>query len=151
MMVITWITMKGITKHTLHTNQPKRYKHKIKSKYLHIHLLVHFVLLLFITKFNTQYIVALIFIVSSHFAIDCAKLYFKKKKTAKIRFFHRPANAPGSYCYCPYEETNYDSNSEILFRLRLYNEYTHVLWYLRYKMLNHRYYYRFSCTYRSYL
>jgi hypothetical protein len=75
-------------------------EHKIKSKYLHIHFLVHFVLLLFITKFNTQYIVALIFIVSSHFAIDCAKLYFEKKKTAKTRFFHRPANAPGSYCYC---------------------------------------------------
>ncbi|WP_410501001.1 DUF3307 domain-containing protein [Flavobacterium sp. ACAM 123] len=26
-------------------------------------------------------------IVSSHFAIDCAKLYFEKKKTVKIWFF----------------------------------------------------------------
>lgn len=62
-------------------------KYKIKSKYLYLHLLVHFVLLLLITKFNTEYFFALILIVGSHFAIDCAKIYFEKKKTAKIWFF----------------------------------------------------------------
>ncbi|SEB05057.1 Protein of unknown function [Flavobacterium gillisiae] len=62
-------------------------KYKIKSKYLYLHLLVHFALLLLITKFNTEYLFALIVIVGSHFAIDCAKLYFEKKKTVKIWFF----------------------------------------------------------------
>jgi hypothetical protein len=62
-------------------------KYKIKSKYLYLHLLVHFVLLLLITKFNKEYFFALILIVGSHFAIDCAKIYFEKKKTAKIWFF----------------------------------------------------------------
>ncbi|WP_339921471.1 DUF3307 domain-containing protein [uncultured Flavobacterium sp.] len=62
-------------------------KYKIKSKYLYLHLLVHFILLLLITKFNTEYLLALIVIVGSHFVIDCAKLYFEKKKTVKIWFF----------------------------------------------------------------
>jgi hypothetical protein len=83
-------------------------EHKIKSKYLYLHLLVHFVLLLFITKFNMQYIVALILIGSSHFAIDCAKLYFEKKKTAKIWFFtdqlmHLIVIAAVVRYYYPYE------------------------------------------------
>lgn len=62
-------------------------KNKIKSKFLYFHLLVHFVLLLLVTKFNTKYFFALIVIVGSHFAIDCTKLYFEKKKTTKAWFF----------------------------------------------------------------
>ena len=83
-------------------------KHKIKSKYLYLHLAVHFLLLLFITKFDTQYLFALILIVSSHFTVDCAKLYFEKKKTAKIWFFadqllHLVMIAAVVRYYYPYE------------------------------------------------
>ena len=83
-------------------------KYKIKSKYFYLHLLVHFTLLLFITKFNKQYFIALIIIVLSHFAIDCAKLYFEKKKTEKIWFFtdqllHLAVIAGAIRYYYPYE------------------------------------------------
>jgi hypothetical protein len=83
-------------------------KNKIKSKYLYFHLLVHFVLLLLITKFNTEYLFALIGIVGSHFAIDCSKLYFEKKKTIKTWFFidqalHLAVIAAVVRYYYPYE------------------------------------------------
>jgi len=83
-------------------------KYKIKSKYLYLHLLVHFVLLLLITKFNREYFFALIVIVVSHFAIDCAKIYFEKKKTAKIWFvtdqvLHLAVIAAVIRYYYPYE------------------------------------------------
>jgi hypothetical protein len=83
-------------------------KYKIRSKYLYLHLLVHFALLLLITKFNFDYLFALIVIVVSHFAIDCAKLYFEKKKTVKSWFFidqilHLSVIAAIVRFYYPYE------------------------------------------------
>ena len=62
-------------------------KHKIKSKFLYYHVAVHLVLLLLTTQFDSKYFVAVLLIVISHFGIDCAKLYFEKKKTEKSWFF----------------------------------------------------------------
>ncbi|TDE02609.1 DUF3307 domain-containing protein [Flavobacterium hiemivividum] len=98
-------------------------KNKIKSKYLYLHLLVHFVLLLLITKFNKEYLFALFVIVGSHFTIDCAKLYFEKKKTLKTWFFidqilHLSVIAAVVRNYYPYEidfEILYSTQSLALF------------------------------------
>ncbi|MES2240907.1 MAG: DUF3307 domain-containing protein [Bacteroidota bacterium] len=62
-------------------------KKKIKSKYLYYHVGLHLLLLLIATQFDSQYFFAIILIALSHFGIDCAKLYFEKKKTTKIWFF----------------------------------------------------------------
>ena len=62
-------------------------KRKIKSKFLYYHVAVHWVLLLITTQFDSKYFVAVFLIVLSHFGIDCAKLYFEKKKTEKSWFF----------------------------------------------------------------
>ncbi|NGY38780.1 DUF3307 domain-containing protein [Flavobacterium sp. XN-5] len=98
-------------------------KNKIKSKYLYLHLLVHFVLLLLITKFNKEYLFALFVIVGSHFTIDCAKLYLQKKKTLKTWFFidqilHLSVIAAVVRNYYPYEidfEILYSTQSLALF------------------------------------
>ncbi|MFL9829532.1 DUF3307 domain-containing protein [Flavobacterium sp. ST-87] len=62
-------------------------KRKIKSKFLYYHVAVHLVLLLITTQFNSEYSGAVFLITVSHFGIDCAKLYFEKKKTEKKWFF----------------------------------------------------------------
>ena len=62
-------------------------KKKIKSKYLYYHVGLHLFLLLITTQFASRYLFAVILIAISHFGIDCAKLYFEKKKTEKIWFF----------------------------------------------------------------
>ena len=90
-------------------------KNKIKSKYLYFHLLVHFVLLLIITKFSTEYFVTLIVVVGSHLIIDCAKLYFEKKKTIKTWFFidqllHFLVIAAVVRYYYPYEIDSGDAD-----------------------------------------
>lgn len=97
-------------------------KNKIKSKYLYLHLLVHFALLLLITKFNREYLCALFVVVGSHFAIDCAKLYFEKKQTIKRWFFidqvlHLTVIAAVVHYYYPYEidfEIVYSKQSLVL-------------------------------------
>lgn len=62
-------------------------KKKIKSKYLYYHIGVHLLLLLITTQFVSKYFLAIVLIALSHFGIDCAKLYFEKKKTEKTWFF----------------------------------------------------------------
>jgi hypothetical protein len=62
-------------------------KKKVKSKYLYYHVAVHLLLLFITTQFDSNYFLAIFLIVVSHFGIDCAKLYFEKKKTAKVWFF----------------------------------------------------------------
>ncbi|GEL11335.1 Protein of unknown function [Flavobacterium glycines] len=62
-------------------------KKKIKSKYLYYHIGVHLLLLLITTQFASKYFLAIVLIALSHFGIDCAKLYFEKKKTEKTWFF----------------------------------------------------------------
>tara|TARA_R110002033_G_scaffold170767_1_gene214150 strand:+ start:403 stop:1113 length:711 start_codon:yes stop_codon:yes gene_type:complete len=83
-------------------------KKKIKSKYLYYHIGLHLLLLLITTQFNKDYLLGIFFLVLSHLAIDCAKLYFEKKKTAKLWFFidqllHLLMIVVVVYCYFPYE------------------------------------------------
>lgn len=83
-------------------------KKKIKSKYLYYHIGLHFLLLLITTQFSSKYLVGILFLALSHLGIDCAKLYFEKKKTAKLWFFgdqllHFVMIAVVVYCYFPYE------------------------------------------------
>lgn len=83
-------------------------KKKIKSKYLYYHVAVHLLLLLITTQFNSYYLPGIMFIALSHLGIDCAKLYFEKKKTEKLWFFadqlmHLTVIAAVVYCYFPYQ------------------------------------------------
>ncbi|HTG66690.1 MAG TPA: DUF3307 domain-containing protein [Flavobacterium sp.] len=83
-------------------------KKKIKSKYLYYHVAVHLLLLLITTQFNSYYFPGILFIALSHLGIDCAKLYFEKKKTEKLWFFadqlmHLVVIAAVVYCYFPYQ------------------------------------------------
>lgn len=83
-------------------------KKKIKSKFLYYHAGVHLLLLLVCTQFNSDYLLGILFVVLSHLGIDCAKLYFEKKKTAKLWFFadqllHLAVIALVVYCYFPYQ------------------------------------------------
>lgn len=58
--------------------------HKIKSKYLYYHILVHLVLLLVCTAFS--YLDAIALIAISHLLIDAAKLTFTNPKNERILF-----------------------------------------------------------------
>lgn len=83
-------------------------KKKIKSKYLYYHIGLHLVLLLITTQFDSDYLLGIVFVALSHFGIDCAKLYFEKKKTEKLWFFtdqllHLLVIAGVVYCYFPYQ------------------------------------------------
>jgi protein-S-isoprenylcysteine O-methyltransferase Ste14 len=83
-------------------------KKKIKSKYLYYHVGLHFLLLLITTQFESNYFLGIVIVVLSHFGIDCAKLYFEKKKTEKLWFFadqllHLLVIAIVVYCYFPYQ------------------------------------------------
>jgi len=83
-------------------------KKKIKSKFLFYHIGLHFLLLLLTTQFNSDYLLGILFVALSHFGIDCAKLYFEKKKTEKLWFFtdqllHLTVIAIVVYCYFPYQ------------------------------------------------
>lgn len=62
-------------------------KHKIKSKFLYFHAIVHFLLLLLLTGFDTKYFIGILVLSFAHFAIDTAKLYIEKKKFSKLYFF----------------------------------------------------------------
>lgn len=61
-------------------------KRKLKSKYLYIHSLIHFSLLLIILQFQKKYLLAILIISVSHFIIDALKLHFERKKYAKLYF-----------------------------------------------------------------
>lgn len=83
-------------------------KKKIKSKYLYYHVGLHFLLLLITTQFDSNYFLGILFVALSHFGIDCTKLYFEKKKTAKLWFFadqllHLAIIALVVYCCFPYQ------------------------------------------------
>ncbi|SFU33880.1 Protein of unknown function [Pustulibacterium marinum] len=61
-------------------------KKKIQSPYLYAHLAVHALLLLIFLAFNSTYLLGIVVILVSHFAIDVAKLYFTNKKNRRILF-----------------------------------------------------------------
>ena len=62
-------------------------RYKIKSIYLYLHIVLHFLLLCLVTRFNTAYIPIIIFIAAMHGGIDSLKLYAQNKRTAKNWFF----------------------------------------------------------------
>lgn len=57
-----------------------------KSKYLYFHIFVHFVLLLIVLQFDIKYVLILIFVPLTHYAIDLSKLILSKKIEAKKLF-----------------------------------------------------------------
>lgn len=61
-------------------------KHKIKSKFLYFHTLIHLVLLLIFTGFQKEFLPGIIVLTFAHFAIDCAKLYTEEKKFSQLYF-----------------------------------------------------------------
>lgn len=62
----------------------EKLKHKVKSKYLYFHILVHTVALLLIFQF--QYLPYLVLIIISHYLVDLAKIYFTKKRNRNYLF-----------------------------------------------------------------
>lgn len=61
-------------------------RNKTKSKYLYIHVLIHFILsFVFLWDIKLWWIAAAVGI--THFIIDTAKLHFQKAKTRRIWFF----------------------------------------------------------------
>ena len=59
-------------------------KKKIKSKFLYIHIGIHFIALMVLLQF--QLIAASILIVLSHFIIDLLKIYLSNKKNERLLF-----------------------------------------------------------------
>jgi len=59
-------------------------QHKIASKYLYWHIAIHALALVALLQFN--FIMALIVVTVSHFAIDVLKLYLSTKKNERILF-----------------------------------------------------------------
>ncbi|MEP1486892.1 MAG: DUF3307 domain-containing protein [Algibacter sp.] len=60
--------------------------HKHKSKYLYWHILVHFLALIILLQFNTDYWLGLLIITISHYIIDVIKLHLKTKVNSRILF-----------------------------------------------------------------
>ena len=57
---------------------------KIQSKYLYIHGFIHFLLLLFVTKFETKFLLPIIILSTLHLIIDIFTKIFLKKKTCSL-------------------------------------------------------------------
>lgn len=61
--------------------------HKISSKYLYLHISIHFLCLFAILGFQSTYIITLAAICISHFLIDLAKLYLEEHFSERLLFF----------------------------------------------------------------
>ena len=61
-------------------------KHRLKSKYLYVHLLIHTILLLLLLEFEKKYFSAIAFISITHLVIDGIKL-MKPIKSNRLLFF----------------------------------------------------------------
>lgn len=61
-------------------------KHRLKSKYLYVHLLIHTILLLLLLEFEKNYFSAIAFISITHLVIDGIKL-MKPIKNNRLLFF----------------------------------------------------------------
>lgn len=62
-------------------------RHQIKSKFLYLHVFIHFLLLLIVTGFEKQYWLGILVLSFSHFVIDTLKLYTETKKFTQVYFF----------------------------------------------------------------
>ncbi|GAA4897896.1 DUF3307 domain-containing protein [Flaviramulus aquimarinus] len=60
--------------------------HKIKSKFLYGHILVHLGALLLVLQGNTTYWLGILIIVISHYILDVIKLYLKPKLNNRLLF-----------------------------------------------------------------
>ena len=60
--------------------------HKIKSKFLYGHILVHLVALILVLQFNFKYWLGILIIVISHYVLDVIKLYLKPKLNNRLLF-----------------------------------------------------------------
>ncbi|GAA4281713.1 DUF3307 domain-containing protein [Gaetbulibacter aestuarii] len=54
-------------------------EHKLRSKYLYAHMVVHLLALVIILQFNTNYWLGILIILCSHYIIDGIKLYLNSK------------------------------------------------------------------------
>ena len=61
--------------------------HKIKSKFLYRHILVHTILLLIVLGFQPRYYLGILLIVITHFLIDLAKIYLQNDGNKRWVFF----------------------------------------------------------------
>jgi Protein of unknown function (DUF3307) len=66
--------------------------HKIKSKYLYWHLLLHFILLLLAVGFQKKYVFGIFVICISHLVIDIVKLYRPIKNNRWLFFWDQIAH-----------------------------------------------------------
>lgn len=92
--------------------QPAKWvKHKnkntYKSKYLYFHIAVHAIAILVVLKFNIQYWLAFVVIVTTHFLIDLGKLQLQNKRNQRWLFLldqllHLLVIAIVVQCYEPY-------------------------------------------------
>lgn len=96
-------------------------KHKIKSKYLYIHIAIHLISLLVVTQFNGNYLKGIVLLIVSHYCIDVLKLYAQKKKNKRAWFaidqlLHLILIAIVVYLYFPYSVSisNLYSNQMLL-------------------------------------
>lgn len=72
--------------------QPKKWvkskeERKHKSKYLYWHIIIHFLTLIVVLKFDLNYWLGILIILISHYIIDLSKLYFNTIGTKRWLFF----------------------------------------------------------------
>ena len=60
--------------------------HKVKSKFLYAHILVHLAALILVLQFNFKYGLGMLIIIISHYIIDLIKLYLKPKMNHRLLF-----------------------------------------------------------------
>lgn len=61
--------------------------HKIRSKYLYFHILIHIVLLVLVLGFQFTYWAGILIIITSHFIIDVLKIYLQTERNRRSIFF----------------------------------------------------------------
>lgn len=61
-------------------------EHKLRSKFLYVHILVHLAALLIVLQFDMRYWLGILIIVISHFIIDVVKLFLNSKYNQRWLF-----------------------------------------------------------------
>ena len=60
--------------------------HKIKSRFLYYHILIHAIVLIIVLGFQFKYWLGIILIIVSHFTIDVIKIYIQKNHNSRLVF-----------------------------------------------------------------